>query len=119
MKTNQSKSVETRGRKPILTPFLKKNILLFPNKTDAEIVTHIFKTVQPFLKNGVSSDPEIVKKQVTSLNMGVYKFRQKGIAEGKKIAFKGRKVNGELRTKWLKSGRHKLGAEAPKTPPIL
>ena len=117
MKSN--KPTENRGRKSIILPTLKKNVLAFLTNTDMELAVKFLPLVQEKMKGGLSTDPTIIKKQITSLHMGIYKFRQKGIAEGKKIAFKGRKVNGVVRTKWLKSGRHKLGAEAPKTPPIL
>lgn len=103
----QENKKETRGRKSIILPTLKKNILLFQNHTDMEITEKLLPQLQPLMKGGVNNDPETLKKQKNSLHMGVYKFRQKEIAEGKKIAFRGRKINGVLRTKWLKSGRHK------------
>ncbi len=90
-----------RGRPPVLAPIITKHIVQLRTKTPNEFVEMIFPTAQPLMKGGVTDDPKIVKAQRTCLYQTVLREQRKAVALGKKVAFQGRKVNGEVKTRWI------------------
>ncbi len=102
MKTATAKVVKkTRGRPSTIAPIINRNIVHLQHKTPKEFVERIFAEAQPLMKGGVTTDPVIVKAQRTCLYQTVLKEHKKALAKGKKVAFKGRKVDGVIKTKWI------------------
>lgn len=90
-----------RGRPSTISPIVKKHIVQLRNKTPNEFVEMIFPEAQAVMKGGITDDAKVVKAQRVTLYQTVLREQKKALEQGKKVSFQGRKVNGEVKTKWI------------------
>lgn len=91
------------GRPQTILPVLRKNSLLFISKTPKELVAILMPQVQAKMRGGLTSDPEVIRRQSVSLYQQIIQFKKRAQADGKKIGFAGRMVNGVKKTAWIHS----------------
>ena len=91
------------GRPQTILPVLRKNSLLFISKTPKELVKILMPQVQAKMRGGVTSDPEVIRRQETSLYQQIIQYKKRAKEDGKSISFKGRMVNGVKKTAWIHS----------------
>ena len=91
------------GRPQTVRPEIRKHSLLFISRTPKELVQIILPKVQAKMRGGVTDDPQIIKRQSASLYQQIIQFKKQAKEDNKKIDFRGRMVNGQLKKAWLHS----------------
>ena len=87
----------TRGRPSNVKRIIMTNAVQLANKTNHEMVTFLLEKT-PIRESMKGTDENILRR---NLYVSVRMARNEAIKAGKKVSFKGRKVNGEVKTKWL------------------
>jgi len=88
-----------RGRPSKIKKIILSQARFFGNKSDTQMVEHLIQNTN-VLETMKKTTPEKMKK---SLYMSVYQVRGQSLAQGKKVAYKGKVINGEVKTKYIRN----------------
>ena len=96
-----------RGRPSQVKKLIFANSLQFQNKDDKSMVLYLLEKTDIRSKMKPASD-EIVKR---NLYVSVRNARAESLAKNKKVEFKGKMVNGQLKKKWIHGSKKEKSTE--------